>query len=66
MFVSRFLILVVPFWQVTLLIPWLAAADQKKVFPNNLTFETPEQQETYVREWVQKRTGLPCNFKVRF
>lgn len=31
--------------QVTLMIPWLAKADQSKVFPNNTTFETPEQQE---------------------
>ena len=27
------------------MIPWLAKADQSKVFPNNTTFETPEQQE---------------------
>ena len=31
--------------QVTLMIPWLAKADQSKVFPNNTTFDTPEQQE---------------------
>ncbi len=27
------------------MIPWLAKADQGKVFPNNTTFDTPEQQE---------------------
>lgn len=27
------------------MIPWLAKPDQSKVFPNNTTFETPEQQE---------------------
>lgn len=31
--------------KVTLMIPWLAKPDQSKVFPNNTTFETPEQQE---------------------
>ena len=52
--------------QVTLVIPWLAAADQAKVYPNNLTFSTPEEQESYVRAWVSKRTGFDCNFKVTF
>ena len=50
----------------TLVIPWLAAADQAKVYPNNLTFATPEEQESYVRAWVSKRTGFDCNFKVTF
>ena len=48
------------------MIPWLAAADQAKVYPNNLTFSTPEEQESYVRAWVTKRTGFDCNFKVTF
>ena len=52
--------------QVTLVIPWLAAADQAKVYPNNLTFSTPEEHESYVRAWVTKRTGFDCNFKVTF
>jgi hypothetical protein len=51
--------------QVNLVIPWLAPADQAKVFPNNLKFDTPADQEKYVREWAAKRTGLSCNFKVR-
>lgn len=52
--------------KVTLVIPWLALADQARVYPNNLTFANPEEQETYVRNWVQKRTGFDCNFKVTF
>ncbi len=48
------------------MIPWLAAPDQHMVFPNKITFDTPEEQEGYVRNWVQKRTGLPCNFKIKF
>ncbi len=52
--------------QVTLLIPWLAKSDQARIFPNNLTFDTPEEQETYVREWAKKRTGFDSEFKVTF
>ena len=50
----------------TLVIPWLALADQARVYPNNLTFANPGEQETYVRNWVQKRTGFDCNFRVTF
>ncbi len=49
----------------TLVIPWLAAADQEMIFPNNQTFETPEAQEQFVRAWARKRTGMPCDFKAR-
>lgn len=52
--------------QVTLLLPWLSRVDQERVFPNSVTFESPEDQEAFVREWAQKRTGLNCNFKVTF
>jgi hypothetical protein len=27
------------------MIPWLAKSDQSLVFPNNMTFDTPEEQE---------------------
>lgn len=52
--------------KVTLVIPWLALADQARVYPNNLTFSSPAEQEKYVRAWVEKRTGFDCNFKVTF
>ena len=52
--------------QVTLMIPWLAKHDQRAVFPDGKTFETPEQQEAYVREWAQKRTGFKSSFRVTF
>ena len=53
--------------QVTLVVPWLSMPDQKVVYPNQLTFETPEQQEQHVRQWVEKRTGkLSSSFKVSF
>ena len=54
------------FWvQITLCIPWLAPPDQALVF-NNITFQRPDQQEEYVREWARKRTGLPCDFQIKF
>eukprot|EP00798_Chlamydomonas_sp_ICE-L_P005865 gene5865-6158_t len=46
--------------KVTLVIPWLSKIDQDRVFPSNTSFETPEQQEVFVREWARKRTGLDC------
>jgi len=52
--------------KVTLVLPWLSPADQERVFPNNMQFDTPEQQEEYVRDWARRRTGLDCNFKVTF
>lgn len=51
--------------KVTLLVPWLAKADQEKIFPGN-TFDTPEQQESYIRKWAKKRTGNDSNFKIVF
>eukprot|EP00775_Hariotina_reticulata_P013587 gene13587-13712_t len=52
--------------QVTLLLPWLSKMDQERVFPNSIAFDSPADQEAFVREWAQKRTGLACDFKVRF
>ena len=51
---------------VTLMIPWLAKSDQARVFPNNMTFESPEDQEVYVRDWVKQRTGFASDFQVTF
>ncbi len=52
--------------KVTLVLPWLSKVDQERVFPGAVSFETPEDQEAFVREWAQKRTGLECKFKVAF
>ena len=51
---------------VTLMIPWLSVPDQRRVYPNDMTFETPEEQEEYVKKWVKKRTGFDSNFNVTF
>jgi hypothetical protein len=52
--------------QVTLVLPWLSRPDQDRVFPGELRFDTPEQQEAYVVNWARQRTGLACNFKIKF
>lgn len=53
--------------KVTIFIPWLNKADQKVVFPHNMTFESPEGQEQYVRDWVEKRTGQSSDrFNISF
>ncbi|XP_021817038.1 digalactosyldiacylglycerol synthase 2, chloroplastic isoform X2 [Prunus avium] len=51
---------------VTLVIPWLSLEDQKLVYPNNITFSSPAEQETYVRHWVDERTGFKSDFSVLF
>lgn len=43
----------------------LSKVDQERVFPNSVTFDSPRDQEAFVKEWAQKRTGLACDFKVR-
>ena len=52
--------------QVTLLVPWLTPEEQKTIFPEGLTFSTPAEQEAWVTNWVEKRTGFPCNFQLNF
>ncbi|XP_034203000.1 digalactosyldiacylglycerol synthase 2, chloroplastic isoform X3 [Prunus dulcis] len=51
---------------VTLVIPWLSLKDQKLVYPNNITFSSPAEQETYVRHWVDERTGFKSDFGILF
>lgn len=51
---------------VTLLIPWLCKEDQELVYPNKLTFDSPEEQETYIRNWLESRVGFKSNFKLAF
>ncbi|KAL6495468.1 Digalactosyldiacylglycerol synthase 2, chloroplastic [Orobanche gracilis] len=52
--------------KVTLVIPWLKVTDQKHVYPNNITFISPAEQEKYVRQWLEERTGLRSSFTIRF
>lgn len=53
--------------EVTLFVPWLPRRDQDAVFPpGGARFDTPAQQEAWVRRWARERTGLPCDFKLGF
>ncbi|KAG0622842.1 hypothetical protein M758_3G127900 [Ceratodon purpureus] len=51
---------------VTLLVPWLCKNDQVHVYPNQMTFESPAEQEIFVRKWVEDRVGFKCDFKIAF
>lgn len=50
--------------QVTLVVPWLAKCDQELTFIDGLIFETPDQQEKFMGEWITKRTNLAPKYKV--
>ncbi|XP_004303377.1 PREDICTED: digalactosyldiacylglycerol synthase 1, chloroplastic [Fragaria vesca subsp. vesca] len=51
---------------VTLLVPWLCASDQELVYPGNITFTSPEEQEIYIRNWLEERIGFKADFKISF
>ncbi|XP_075490292.1 digalactosyldiacylglycerol synthase 1, chloroplastic-like [Primulina tabacum] len=51
---------------VTLLVPWLSRSDQELVYPNNLTFSSPEEQESYIYRWLEERVGFKADFKISF
>jgi len=51
---------------VTLLVPWLLRSDQELVYPNNLTFSSPKEQEAYIRNWLEERVGFKTDFKISF
>lgn len=52
--------------KVTLVVPWVARQDQHTLFPKGVEFDTPEQQEQYIRGWVEKRTGFKSSFGIQF
>ncbi|KAI4369125.1 hypothetical protein MLD38_017610 [Melastoma candidum] len=52
--------------KVTLLVPWLSKSDQELVYPNNITFTSPEEQESYIRNWLEERIGFKADFKISF
>ncbi|XP_023518778.1 digalactosyldiacylglycerol synthase 1, chloroplastic-like [Cucurbita pepo subsp. pepo] len=51
---------------VTLLVPWLSMSDQKLVYLSPLTFSSPEEQEVYIRKWLEERIGFKPDFKISF
>mmetsp|Transcript_15959 Transcript_15959/g.47958 ORF Transcript_15959/g.47958 Transcript_15959/m.47958 type:complete len:560 (-) Transcript_15959:392-2071(-) len=52
--------------QVTLVIPWLSVDEQKRIFPQNLSFETPGEQAKWVKDWVLQRCGFEASFDILF
>lgn len=45
---------------VTLMLPWLERqADQEKVYGKDQTFDSPEHQEAYIRDWLRTTAGMP-------
>lgn len=51
---------------VTLVVPWLCKSDQELVYPNSMTFNSPEEQEQYMRTWLEERVGFKTDFKISF
>ncbi|XP_031504053.1 digalactosyldiacylglycerol synthase 1, chloroplastic [Nymphaea colorata] len=51
---------------VTLLVPWLCKSDQQLVYPDNLTFNSPIEQEAYIRKWLEARIGFKADFQISF
>ena len=45
---------------VTLMVPWVDEADQRKLFPNNITFATQAEQRAFVLRWVAEKADMPA------
>ncbi|ERM99120.1 hypothetical protein AMTR_s00101p00147880 [Amborella trichopoda] len=52
--------------RVTLFIPWLSLKEQELVYPSGITFSTPLEQEAYIRQWLEEKTGFSSDFNIRF
>jgi digalactosyldiacylglycerol synthase len=51
---------------VTLVVPWLPPEEQVLIHPG-IVFETTQEQDKYVRQWVKDRCGFECtNLKLDF
>ena len=45
---------------VTLMLPWLERrSDQEKIYGADQTFESPEEQEAYIRDWLKNAASMP-------
>jgi digalactosyldiacylglycerol synthase len=51
---------------VTLVIPWLSLKDQELVYPNKIVFDSPLEQEGYVRRWIEERVDFRPSFSIKF
>lgn len=52
--------------KVTLVIPWISLSDQILVYPANTTFDSPSEQVTYIRRWLEDRISFTAGFDIRF
>lgn len=52
--------------KVTLVIPWLSLKHQKLVYPSNITFSSPSDQEAYIHQWLEDRIPFSSNFSICF
>lgn len=52
--------------EITLVVPWLSLKDQELVYPDNITFASPSEQELYVRRWLEERTAIASRFNLSF
>lgn len=52
--------------KVTLLVPWLSPSDQEQIHPDGRVFDSPEDQEDFVRKWLRNRVGFEGDFKLTF
>ncbi|KAF7050014.1 hypothetical protein CFC21_058436 [Triticum aestivum] len=51
---------------VTLVIPWLSLRDQELVYPNKIVFDSPLEQEGFVRRWIEERVDFRPSFSIKF
>jgi digalactosyldiacylglycerol synthase len=51
---------------VTLLVPWLSKKDQILVYPNQTTFNAPQDQERYIRKCLNSRLSFQPEFDIIF
>ena len=51
--------------KVTLVVPWVPKEDQAKIFPGGRTFNTPDEQDAFVREWLHDRVGFSPSMRTR-
>ncbi|KAA3462207.1 digalactosyldiacylglycerol synthase 2, chloroplastic [Gossypium australe] len=51
--------------KITLVIPWLSLKDQKLVYSDNAMFGSPWEQESYIRQWLERRIAFIPDFDKR-
>ncbi|KAF3641171.1 hypothetical protein FXO38_21760 [Capsicum annuum] len=47
-------------------VPWLCKSDEELIFPNHLSFRSPEVQELYICNCLEERIGVKVDFRISF